>query len=207
MKQTWLVRPVPHGTNRIEEFRAQNIIAIGWPELQDLTGFSREGLKALLAQAPYGYSGLALGNAYATIDIFVNQMHPGDLVLVANGDDIYFAEITSKYQFNDAHTDDGYPHQRTVKWLLPASISRQTLSKELRSSLKVHRTTANLSHHEKEIEALAAGKAFAREAEKDISISYPLRPDYSVSFTIPSDISKSEAERLSIYFRSIYFTE
>lgn len=205
---TWLVRPVPHGTNRINEFRTQNIIAIGWPNIGDLTGLSREDLKALLAGQPYNLSGLELGNAYATIDIFVNQMNVGDTVLVANGDDIYFAEITGDYQFDSSVDPDGYSHQRRVRWL--SDTSRKALSKELRSSLKVHRTTANLSHHAGEIKALASGDpllARTPQPTTTIDVSYPLRSDFTVDFKIPNDISKTEADRLSTYFRSLYFTE
>lgn len=203
----WLVRPIPHGTNRINEFRTQNIIAIGWPKIGDLTGLSREELKTLLNGPPYELDGLELGNAYATIDIFVNQMNIGDTVLVANGDDIYFAEITSDYQFDISVDPDGFSHQRQVRWL--SNTSRKELSKELRSSLKVHRTTANLSHHVDEIKALATGNPVSRVAQSvtTINVSYPLRSDFTVEFKIPADISKTEAERLSTYFRSLYFTE
>jgi predicted Mrr-cat superfamily restriction endonuclease len=205
---TWLIRPVPHGTNRITEFRTLDLIAIGWPGIGDLTGQSRENLKTLLAGPPYNQSGLALGNAYATIDIFVNQMNVGDIVLVANGEDIYFAEITSDYQFDISVEQYGYSHQRQVRWL--SDTSRKTLSKELRSSLKVHRTAANLSHHIAEIKALASGSPVSvrdTQSTATIDVSYPLRSNFNVDFKIPTDISKTEADRLSTYFRSLYFTE
>lgn len=70
---------------------------------------------------------------------------------------------------------------------------------ELRSSLKVHRTTANLSHHIDEIEALCKGEKLAVTTDY-IEVTYPLRADFEVSFKIPKDISKDEAQRLSSYF-------
>ena len=76
---------------------------------------------------------------------------------------------------------------------------------DLRSSLKVHRTTANLSHHADEIEALCKGEKLA--APDVVDVTYPLRPDFEVSFKIPKDISRDEAQRLSTYFASLYFTE
>ncbi|MEI3364025.1 MAG: hypothetical protein V8R59_00150 [Enterocloster sp.] len=71
-----------------------------------------------------------------------------------NGEDIYLGEVTSDYYLDAAvdSNEEGYPHQRTAKWI--TNTSRKDLSMELRSSLKVHRTTANLSHHIDEIEAL-----------------------------------------------------
>lgn len=204
-KSAWLVRPFPHNIKRLDMFKKADIIAIGWPGIGDLSQKSREGIKEILAGAPYQLKGLELGNAYATIDIFVNRMSIGDLVLIPDGDDIYFAEITSEYYLDAAadNADEGYPHQRTIKWL--ADTSRKNLSMPLRSSLKVHRATANLSEHLNEIEALSRGEKYDEELTQAISVSYPLRPDFEISFQLPSDITKEEAQRLSDYLRTLYF--
>jgi len=207
-KQAWLVRPFPDGkTKRLDEFKANNFVAIGWPNIGNLAGKSREDIKKILSGNPYNYSGLVLGNAYATIDILVNRMEKGDYLLIPDGDDIYFAVVDSDYVF-DKNVDnkaDGYPHQRKVK-NFTASHLRSELSKALRSSLKVHRTTADLSKHYDEIKALADGGIFTSVID-DVEVSYNLRPDYTVSFSVPSDITKTEAKRLSIYFESLYFEE
>ena len=189
MRNAWLIRPVPHGIPRVTEFKEKGIIAVGWPCIGNLKGKSREDLKHLLSLPPYSLTGLALGNAYATIDIFVNQM-----------------EVTSDYYLDAAvdSNEEGYPHQRTAKWI--TNTSRKDLSMELRSSLKVHRTTANLSHHIDEIEALCKGEKLAVTTDY-IEVTYPLRADFEVSFKIPKDISKDEAQRLSSYFASLYFTK
>ena len=205
MGNAWLIRPIPHGINRLTKFKENGFIAIGWPCIGNLSGRSREDLKLLLSQPPYNLTGLALGNAYATIDIFVNQMAVGDLLLMPDGDDIYLGEVTSDYYFDskaDSY-DEGYSHQRTAKWI--TNTSRKELSMDLRSSLKVHRTTANLSHHTDEIEALCKGEKLA--APDVVDVTYPLRPNFEVSFKIPKDISRDEAQRLSTYFASLYFTE
>ncbi len=207
----WLVRPFPHGIKRVEEFKKENIVAIGWPGIGDLTGQSREDIKRILSETPYCYSGLELGNAYATIDIFVNQMNIGDLIISPDGDDIYFAKIVGDYHFEASKdgADVGYSHQRKVTWL--NDTSRKQLSKKLRSSLKVHRTTANMSEHVLEIEALATRGIYEESTEAllvdTIKVSYPLRPDCLISFDIPKDISKDEANRLSAYFQTLYFKE
>ena len=206
MRNAWLIRPVPHGIPRVTEFKEKGIIAVGWPSIGNLKGKSREDLKHLLSLPPYSLTGLALGNAYATIDIFVNQMEVGDLLLMPNGEDIYLGEVTSDYYLDAAvdSNEEGYPHQRTAKWI--TNTSRKDLSMELRSSLKVHRTTANLSHHIDEIEALCKGEKLAVTTDY-IEVTYPLRADFEVSFKIPKDISKDEAQRLSSYFASLYFTK
>ena len=209
-KNSWLVRPCPHGIRRLNEFQTDNIIAIGWPCIGSLAGQTREQLKAILSAPPYRLTGLALGNAYASVDIFVNQMQPGDLVLVPDGDDIYFGEITGSYHLESSVDTPtaGYSHQRTVRWL--ASTARKELSKELRSALKVHRTSANLSRHTAEIEALAHGRPFVPETEKTsglIQVAYPLRPDYNITFSIPKDITRDEAGRLAAWLSTLYFVQ
>ena len=172
--KAYLVRPYPNGITRIDEFRKYGIIAIGWPGTGSLVGKTREELKTSLSGEPYNYSGLELGNAYATAEIFLSQMKIGDIVLVPNGDDIYFAEIISDYFMDSAvnDLDQGYCHQRKVRWL--SDTSRRDLSKELRSSLRVHRATARLTKHIDEIHALAHGntynpliKVLARDGSED----------------------------------------
>lgn len=212
-KQAWLVRPKPHNIPRIHEFRQKGIVAIGWPGIGDLTGKSRQEIKLLLSQPPYRYTDRMLGNVYATVDIIVNRMKPGDLVMVPDGDDIYFGEITGGYSYDSSvdNDTDGYPHQRAVSWF-PVNVARQELSKELCISLRAPRTAANLSEHghTKEIDTLAHGGSF-QPAKEDASgvtqVSYPLRPDHVITFTIPNDTTKQEAQRLSQYFASLYFKE
>lgn len=209
MSNAWLVRPFPHKIKRLEEFKTNNIVAVGWPGIGDLTGKSREDIKAILSGSPYNFSGLQLGNAYATVDLFVNRMQVGDFILVPDGEDIYFCEITSDYYIENSvnNDNDGYPHQRKIKWL--SSTLRKDLSMSLRSSLKVQRTTADLTKHYEEIKALAQGNLYLIDQNENtnIEVTYPLRSNFSVSFEIPSDLTKSEAKRLSMYFESLFFTE
>lgn len=207
-RQAWLVRPYPDGsTKRLEEFKSGQFVAIGWPGIGDLTGKSREDLKEILSGDPYNYSGLILGNAYATIDILVNRMEVGDYLLIPDGDDIYFAVVDSNYLFDKAVDNDaaGYPHQRKIKNMTSSHL-RSELSKALRSSLKVHRTTADLSKHYDEIKALAEGGAFSAPVN-DVEVSYQLRPDYAVTLAVPANITKTEAKRLSMYIESLFFAE
>jgi len=209
MNNAWLVRPFPHNSKRLDEFKQNSIVAIGWPGIGDLTGKSREDIKSILSGTPYNLNGLQLGNAYATIDIFVNRMQVGDLILVPDGEDIYFCEIASEYYIDSSldNDHDGYPHQRKVKWL--SDTSRKDLSMSLRSSLKVHRTTADLTKHFEEISSLSQGHEYATETGEcdTITVTYPLRQDFLISFEIPTDLTKSEAKRLSMYFESLYFSE
>lgn len=208
MLNSWLVRPSPHGTNRLAEFLDNNIIAIGWPGINDLSDKTHEQLRTLLSEPPYKLSSLKLGNASATINIFVNHMNIDDLVLVPDGDDIHFCTIKSDYFFDPNYEQDGYPHQRKVEWL--TSTQRTDLPMDLRMSLKVHRATANLSQHTDVINALAHGTTLPQDTPSNnkgssVSVDYPLRPDVSIKITVPQDITRAESKRLGDFIKTIYF--
>lgn len=213
MCKAWLLRPYPHHHDicMLDYFKANNIIAIGWPGIQSLAGKSREQIKDILQGPPYYYSSLKLGNVYATIDIIVNQMKVGDLVLVPNGDEIYFAKVQSDYIYDPTKDNDkeGFPHQRNVLWLR-GPIPRAELPDSLRNSLKVHRTTSNLSKHYDIIKALAEGtnpSDIVSEVTSDemMEVEYPIRPGVLVKIIIPKNINQLEASRLGDFVKTLYF--
>lgn len=152
-KVAWLLRPLPHKINRLDEFKNKGIIAVGWPCIGNLYGKSRTQIKENLSVDPYNYVGSRLGQAASNLDLFVNRMEIGDLVVMPYKDDIYFGRITSDYNYNQEkdNDEDGYPHQRKVEWVTNKA-SRKKLSDDLRKSLRNRRTTAELSSHYYEIE-------------------------------------------------------
>lgn len=208
MVKAWLVRPKPEGKDRMTEFLDSDIVAIGWPEIGSLEGLDRTHIRQKLVGPPCNYTSLELGNALATIDIFVNQMSINDYVLVPHGDDIYFGIIKSNYKYDDAKEDDGYPHQRDVTWLA-GPIARTQLPIDLRKSLKVHRTTADLSHHVQSIINLAEGNEIVEATnttnESFVVAEYPLRPGLTIQIKIPQDITQNEASRLGDFVKTLYF--
>lgn len=209
MYKAWLVRPVAHNKNRLDKFKSDNIVAVGWPLIGDLSNKSRSDIKNILREDPYNFSGLQLGNAYPSLDILVNQMSVGDLVLIPNGDDIYFGKIDSDYIYDKSKDNDseGYPHQRKMTFL-NGPISRSTLPNDLRTSLKVRRATADLSKHYDVIKQLSEGIRVTESVENSkgfIDVEYPIRPNLSVKISLPEDITQSESNRLGDFIKTIYF--
>lgn len=210
MSNSWLLRPSPEEINRMSEFLSENLIAIGWSGTNDLTGKTRKQIKGILSGPPYNYESLKLGNTYATIDIFVNQMEVGDLVLVPNGDDIHFCIIKSDYYFetNNYNNNTGYPHQRKVEWL--SSTLRENLPIDLRNSLRVHRATADLSKYFDTINAFANDNPLPESQSQNsddsfVTVDYPLRLDIMAKVTVPKNITKTESERLGDFIKTLYF--
>lgn len=211
MAQAWLIRAKPNFTDRHQEFLDNGIAAIGWPGIGDLTDKPGEELKRILAKPPYNFSGQTLGSTHATVDLFVNRMQIGDLILMPNGDDIHFGEIQSDYIYDPSkdNPNDGYPHQRKVVWS-EKTAARDQLSAELRGALKSPRMASQLSGHYAEVEALLTGRKNlfkSIDGTSFIDVTYPLRPNLMLSFSVPTDMTETEAHRLGLFFSSLYFTE
>ncbi|TCI77804.1 hypothetical protein EVJ20_07535 [Exiguobacterium sp. SH0S1] len=151
-KQVWIVRPLPHGKNRMQEFLQQDRIAIGYPAG---TSFANKGVEDLrLALEQKGWE-----TSLKNVTQFMLKFEIGDYVIVPddNQQDVYIAEVTSDYiyegQFDSK--DQGYPHQRAVRWHFDKKpLARQTLPDELRSSLRFPGAIANIAKHYEIVERL-----------------------------------------------------
>lgn len=210
MPNAWLLRPIPNDRPSMKEFLSEKIVAIGWWETRDLTGMTRSQIKERLSQPPFNYTSLKLGQNYGAVDIFVNQMQVGDLVVVPDDVDIHFCQIKSDYRYDPklANDKDGYPHQRQVVWL--KTVSRKDLPMDLRSSLKAQQTATNLTKHYATIEALAFGKSLPMQSTSTspsnlVSVDYPLRPDVMIKVAVPRDITTAEAERLGNFIKTLHW--
>lgn len=156
-KHYWLLRPLPHGTDHLENFLKTNFIAVGYPVGEDLSDFSFNDMRTILSKNDMEEG---IGNLHS----LVKGMSIGDVVVVpsTNKKDIYFAEIESDYIYDNTVDKNveglGYPHQRKVKWLLnKQSILRSELPDELRGSLRYPGAVADLTKHAQLIEQLING--------------------------------------------------
>lgn len=118
----WIVRPRPHFILRLDEFLAGSVVAVGWPKIGDLTGRDHDGIRQLI-QKHYS-NDVPQRQAYASgqLNTFVNRMATGDYIVMPNSElaAVHFGVIESAY-FCDpskATDDEGWSHQRDVKWLL-----------------------------------------------------------------------------------------
>lgn len=156
-KKYWLLRPLPHGTDHLEDFLKDEFIAVGYPVGEDLSDFSFNDMRVILRQHNMEEG---IGNLHA----IVRSMKIGDIVVVPspNKKDIYFAKVKSNYIYDEPVDKNeeglGYPHQRRVEWLLnKQSILRSELPDELRGSLRYPGAVADLTKHAQLIEQLING--------------------------------------------------
>lgn len=149
-KNLWLVRTNPNGNNRLKEFRQQSIVAIGWPNIDDMTNFTKGDIRIALIQGT-AYTGKDANLKVGIINHFINNMKIGDWCLVPdseNIENIYLAEIVGDYYYEKASKKDGYPHQRKINWLNNCEpLNRYELPEEIQSSLRTQLTVADLSTH------------------------------------------------------------
>ena len=91
----WLVRPLPHGSNHMQDFLQDNIIAVGYPTGTDFTGMEIDEIKDVLED--YNYE-----SGIGHLNVIVHLMNKGDIVVVPddNKRDVYFGEVTSEYIYN-----------------------------------------------------------------------------------------------------------
>jgi predicted Mrr-cat superfamily restriction endonuclease len=200
----WIFRPYPDSeSNYIELFKENEYIGIGWTNTGDLTGKSREDIKRAVA-ASLGVEGVRLGIIYSTLDLITNRLSTGDLLLVPDGREIFFARVESDYYYEKDHIA---AHRRRIHWF-KTSILRESLPSHIRKALRSNRLIADISNYTPEIETLASGKQLNTSIlNKNIHVSYPLRYDFEVSFELPSNMTKSEAARLSNFLSTLYFED
>jgi predicted Mrr-cat superfamily restriction endonuclease len=124
-KKMWVVRPEPNFVNRLELFLSKGMVAIGWPAVGDIGTLLNKGeMMERLCQCYKHYldeNKSELSVAAGILARFVNDIHPGDYVIVPDKDIVYLGEITGEYHFhpelNGDSPDQGYPHWHSVRYL------------------------------------------------------------------------------------------
>lgn len=204
-KKAWLIRTTINGIDEYQEFIDNSFIATGYDETHSLKQCTKTDIKNLLSNKPFNLSSIELGSVTASLNNFVHGIQENDIVMIISGDNICIGEIQSDYIYKAAAPK--CKHRRMVRTM--RFLSREDLPLHIRTALKVRRDVADLSKYSEELEAIMFGKEKEYQEQQkmlaDIDVSYPLRPNYTVKFQIPVDINENEAERLSDFFRTLYF--
>ncbi|WP_121616644.1 restriction endonuclease [Virgibacillus halodenitrificans] len=149
----WLVRPMPHGINRMKQFLDVGFIAIGYPAGMSFKDKSLSDLKEILEKEDCSEG---IGN----VNLFVNAMNIGDYIVVPddNKKDVYIGEITSHYYHEpslDKPNKGYYPHQRKIEWFFEKKpLLRSILPEALKGSMRYPGTIANITKHRSIVENL-----------------------------------------------------
>lgn len=212
MPQAWLVRPFLAGDKRnyTEEFLEKGFIALGPNSLPNLQNYNLDKLRKLLLDR-MSQEKLTSGALAAVANNFVNKMQVMDLALIVNGQSIYAVEIMSKYDYYYSKyvVQNHLCHRRSIR--LMHTYTRDDLSLELRIALKSGRQIADISKHYAEVYRLCYDKEIEEpkvdEPVTEVEVSYPLRPDFQIKFSVPSDMTREESRRFEAFIKTLYFKD
>ncbi len=130
----WLVRAGSRG-EREDLALEKNLVAVGWPELDDLSHVeSREALLERLTIAYPNAKPNALRNWAGQLWAFVRAMKPGDIVALPlkQRPTVFFGRVTGEYQYRPDLPSDAR-HTRPVEWI--KEVPRSAIDRDLLYSL------------------------------------------------------------------------
>jgi len=157
--KVWMVR-TGHDAALAEAVTAQQLVALGWPDLGDLAGIvTREALKARYREALPEESERSVGQNAGQLLRFVREMAVGDWVLTdaPAGDELLIGRVTGPYAHHAPPALDAYPHVRTVTWL--ARAPRDAFSPAAQRSLGSPLTVYSLDDYVDELRTLVPAEA------------------------------------------------
>lgn len=155
-KQYFRVRAFPNHIDRFKEFIDGGFIAIGWPEIEDVTKDSKSSISTKLSTQYPDLEGRALG---LTTGFFVRllSMREGDIVLIPyNNESVTLAEVTQKYSYNPNFIGDHTAHRVGIKVLKKLKVT--DLPPKLKKSIDTITTLISLKKYDKEIDALLSNE-------------------------------------------------
>ncbi len=170
--KAWQLRLKPCRKDRTKQFLSENIVAIGYPGIGDLSGKTAGQIKELLNKAWQDNSKISIGLGARTVIGFAVDIRPQDFVVAPDGNVVHIGVITSDYFYdaaNESEEEYPYPHQRRVRWL-EKNLPRHHLPPELQSKLRNFATLADISDFKHELIGLVG---CADEAEFYQKINQP----------------------------------
>ncbi len=143
---------------RAEEVQRQGYVAIGWPEMGDMSewppnrGDFRRGYRECFSPNQSPRSEAA---SVGTLFRFTHEVKIGDLLATPSptGGLIRIGRVVNHYEYKPALWAD-YPHVRQVEWI--AEILRANLDHGLRKSLKSQRSLFRVQAGADEIRRIAS---------------------------------------------------
>jgi 5-methylcytosine-specific restriction enzyme B len=146
-RRAWLIRGSNvRGTSRIDRWLTGAYCSIGWDEAGDIgPGSSREEIRARLANAFPDHKSGWIANSAGNVDRFLNRVKLGDVVVTADGADVYVGVITSAPAWLEGD-EPGEARRRSVEWANPGRpIRREDLSGSAYSKLRTLLTVTDVS--------------------------------------------------------------
>ena len=143
MNNAWIIRPKPHGHNRLQDFLEKNIVGISWPgigKLSEIESKSDVWKRLEEVSCTENRSNRAIAQDVGIIYRFTKEMKKDDYVLVPNGSEIYIGKVLEDNPIYIKELDndiDGFCHQRKIEWFFnKKSINKKVMTSRLYDSFK-----------------------------------------------------------------------
>ena len=143
---------------RAEDLQRQGYVAIGWPDIGDLSGLAedraayRERFRESYGEsASPSIESASVGMLFR----FVHVLHLGDIIVAPSPIEriVRVGRVTGLYEYSPSLLHE-YPNVRRVEWA--AEVSPQNLSDVARRSLRAQRSLFRILAGENEFRALAS---------------------------------------------------
>lgn len=155
----WLVRAGRHGEQE-EEIFEQNVTAIGWEELPDLSEFkTREELKAKYIETYGDAKPKAITLRIGQLWKFANEIKVGDLIVTPNKSSpvVAIGEVKGEYEYKE--DSPNAKHRRAIEWKITA-IPRSEFPLEILRAIGVQLAVSTIINENTKqyIKNMLAGK-------------------------------------------------
>lgn len=143
MRQVFQIKNKPHGFDRGKQFLDEGFVCIGWPGIGNLENADKNDIRREL-EREYRYDGQRLGAYTGVVNMFVNVVEPGDIILVPDGSIVYVG-IAGPYQYLKEYDDQkiGMCHRRPVEWR--ATVAKSSLDQKVVDFVKNRGTMTKFS--------------------------------------------------------------
>ncbi|WP_053451793.1 hypothetical protein [Exiguobacterium sp. BMC-KP] len=143
MTQVFQLKNKPHGIDRGKLFLEEGFVCIGWPGIGNLETADKKDIRRGL-ERKYQYEGQRLGAYTGVVNMFVNVVEPGDVILVPDGSIVHVG-IAGPYRYAKEydHKDIGMCHRRPVEW--KATVAKSSLDQKVVDLVKNRGTMTRFS--------------------------------------------------------------
>lgn len=168
----WLVR-AGRESKSIEQFQAQNVVAIGWAEMGDCSSLRTraEFRERYTRSYPDDTNKWRIGLQSGQIYRFAREMRTGDFVLTPDSPrrEIMIGKVTGDYSYAPgavSDEDESYPHVHRVEWL--QTVSRDEVGEGLRAATGSDSTVSSLDGYEDEVLRLLEGRPVEDDSQDQV---------------------------------------
>lgn len=192
------VRAFPNLEDHYDDFIKYNVVALGWPDIGDLTGKSKEEIRDLLVKGYKFKNNRALGLA---VGFFMKllSMKKGDIIVVPhNNKTITFLEVTSTYVYDKTFINVHMAHQVKTKLLKTVSVS--DIPHSFKKSIDTMATLTSLRKYAELIEGILHEKE-SKKSGISTNTFISDNPSKKIIITISENVDRND---LDMFINSLY---